>query len=430
MARERRRVVVTGIGAVTPMASNVEDTWKGIVAGRSAVGPTSLFDSSAFPTTFSGEIRDESLITRFASDPELSRAGRNVRFAVVAGEQAFADAGLDKAEIDGRRFGVYLGSGEGPADCIKFANLLARSWTGSEIDTSIFIKAAAETFDNITEIYQEPNTPAGLLARKYGALGPNLTCLTACAASSQAIGEAGAIIRRGDADVMFTGGAHSMIHPFGVAGFNLLHALSERNDAPGRASRPFDKTRDGFVLSEGAAMLILEELSYALSRGAHIYGELLGYGTTGDAYRVTDMHPEGRSARSAMQMALDDAELLPRQVDYINAHGTSTDVNDRIETVAIKEVFGEYGRRVPVSSTKSSLGHLIAAAGAIEAIICLMAIRDGILPPTINYEVPDPDLDLDYVPNAARKADVRVCLSNSFGFGGQNVSIILGRYPL
>ncbi len=430
MAEQRRRVVITGVGAVTPMASNVEDTWKGILAGKSAIASTTLFDASTFPTTFSGQVRDEELVTRFDADAELKFSGRNVRFALTAAQQAFEDAHLHSAEIDKRRMGVYLGAGEGPPDFVKFAQMLCETWTGTAVDTPAFLKLATEHFENLTEVFQEPNVPAGLLARKFSALGPNMTCLTACAASSQAIGEAGCVIRRGDADVMITGGAHSMLHPFGLAGFNLLTALSRRNDAPEKASRPFTKDRDGFVLSEGSAMLVLEELEHAKARGARIYGELLGYGTTGDAYRVTDMHPEGRSAKSAMRMALADAGVSPEDVDYINAHGTSTDVNDRVETVAIKEVFGEHAKSLPVSSTKSSIGHLIASAGAIEAIICLLAIRDGILPPTINYDTPDEALDLDYVPNSARKATVRIALSNSFGFGGQNVSIALGRYPL
>jgi 3-oxoacyl-[acyl-carrier-protein] synthase II len=348
----------------------------------------------------------------------------------VAGQQAFENAGLHTAEFNKGRFGVYLGAGEGPPDWMTFGNLLADSWTGTTTDTAKFLKEAVVRMGALRELFQEPNVAAGILAQRFAALGPNLTCLTACAASSQAIGEAGHIIRRGDADIMLSGGAHSMIHPFSQAGFNLLTALSQRNDAPTKASRPFDRDRDGFILSEGSAMLVLEELYHAEARGARIYGELMGYGTTGDAYRLTDMHPEGRSAKASMRMAIEDAGLLPKDIDYINAHGTSTGVNDRIETVAIKDVFGEYAKSVPVSSIKSMVGHLIASAGAIEAIACLLAIRDGMLPPTINYENPDGELDLDYVPNVARKADVRIALSNSFGFGGQNVALVFGRYPL
>jgi 3-oxoacyl-[acyl-carrier-protein] synthase II len=256
------------------------------------------------------------------------------------------------------------------------------------------------------------------------AQGPNSNCLTACAASSQAVGEATEIIRRGEADVMLSGGAHSMIHPFGVTGFNLLTALSERNDEPQRASRPFDLHRDGFVLGEGAAMVVLEEYERAKARGAHIYGEIAGYGTTADAFRITDTHPEGRGAAACIKMALADAQLSGDAIHYINAHGTSTAVNDRVETLAIRAAFGEGADAIPVSSTKSMTGHLIAAAGATELIICLLALRDNVVPPTINYETPDPACDLDYVPNQARQHRCRAALSNSFGFGGQNITLI------
>jgi 3-oxoacyl-[acyl-carrier-protein] synthase II len=265
------------------------------------------------------------------------------------------------------------------------------------------------------------------VATRFGAEGPNYNCLTACAASSQAVGEATEIIRRGEADVMLSGGAHSMIHPFGVTGFNLLTALSENNEAPQKASRPFDLNRDGFILGEGAAMVVLEDYEHARKRGAHIYGEILGYGTTADAFRITDTHPEGRGAITCMKMALRDAGKNPTDIDYINAHGTSTQVNDKVESLAIKEALGaDVAYKVPVSSTKSMTGHLIAAAGATELIISLMAIRDGVVPPTINYETPDPNCDLDYVPNAAREKKVRTILSNSFGFGGQNIALIAG----
>jgi 3-oxoacyl-[acyl-carrier-protein] synthase II len=270
--------------------------------------------------------------------------------------------------------------------------------------------------------------PAGHLAAMFNAQGPNANCLTACAASSQAIGEATEIIRLGEADVMLSGGAHSMIHPFGLTGFNLLTALSTHNEDPQGASRPFDKNRDGFVLGEGAGMLILEELEHARARGAQIYGEVVGYGSTADAYRITDIHPEGRGATGCIRMALADAKLNPEDVQYVNAHGTSTEVNDKVETAAIKQSFGEQAYKTPVSSTKSMMGHLIAAAGSAEAIVCLLAIRDSLLPPTTNYEEPDPECDLDYVPNAARPARVTNALSNSFGFGGQNISLVFSAF--
>ncbi len=268
--------------------------------------------------------------------------------------------------------------------------------------------------------------PAGHLASLFDAQGPNINCLTACAASSQAVGEATEIIRRGDADLMLSGGTHTMIHPFGVTGFNLLTALSTNNEHPEKASRPFDRDRDGFVLGEGAGMVVLEELEHARKRGAKIYGEIVGYGSTADAFRITDTHPEGRGAIACIKMALADAGI--HRVDYINAHGTSTEVNDKVETLAIKKVFGDEAYKIPVSSTKSMMGHLIAAAGATELIICLLAIRDNVVPPTINYQTPDPDCDLDYVPNAARSQRCDTILSNSFGFGGQNITLIAKRF--
>jgi 3-oxoacyl-[acyl-carrier-protein] synthase II len=274
---------------------------------------------------------------------------------------------------------------------------------------------------------QEPGMSASHLAELFDARGPNFNCLTACAASSQAIGEAVEIIRRGDADVMLSGGTHSMIHPFGVTGFNLLTALSTNNDDPRGASRPFDRDRDGFVLGEGAAMVVLEELEHARQRGARIYGEVTGYGSTADAYRITDTHPEGRGATRCIKLALEDAGLNGDDIHYINAHGTSTSVNDKVETLAIKNAFGEHAYQIPVSSTKSMMGHLIAAAGATELIVCLMAIRDRVLPPTINYQTPDPECDLDYIPNVARQARCDHALSNSFGFGGQNITLIVSR---
>jgi 3-oxoacyl-[acyl-carrier-protein] synthase II len=278
------------------------------------------------------------------------------------------------------------------------------------------------------EAEQAPGTPAGHLASVFGARGPNANCLTACAASSQAIGEAVEIIRRGDADVMLSGGTHSMIHPFGVTGFNLLTALSTRNDEPTRASRPFDRDRDGFILGEGAGMVVLEDLEHARKRGATIYGEVVGYGSTADAFRITDSHDEGRGAIACMREALADARLNPEDVDYINAHGTSTAVNDSIETLAIKKTFGETAYKVPISSTKSMMGHLIAAAGSVEAIVCLLTIRDRTLPPTINLDHPDTNCDLDYIPHEARRKAIDVTLTNSFGFGGQNIALILRRY--
>jgi 3-oxoacyl-[acyl-carrier-protein] synthase II len=307
-------------------------------------------------------------------------------------------------------------------------NMIAQARSNGELDVEKFIKSGLERLDPQQELEQEPNMPSGHLASLFNAQGPNLNCLTACAASSQAIGEATEIIRRGDADVMLSGGAHSMIHPFGVTGFNLLTALSTRNEDPKHASRPFDKNRDGFVLGEGAGMLVLEELERAKTRNAPIYGEVVGYGSSADAYRITDIHPEGRGATACMKMALRDAHLNPDDLQYINAHGTSTVVNDKVETMAIRQVCGVNAKNIPISSIKSMMGHLIAAAGSVEAITCILAIRDDVLPPTLNYQTPDPECDLDYVPNVAREAPVRRALSNSFGFGGQNISLIFAEY--
>ncbi|GIX03595.1 MAG: 3-oxoacyl-[acyl-carrier-protein] synthase 2 [Planctomycetaceae bacterium] len=424
----RRRVVVTGIGCVTPVGNTVEEMWQSLLAGRSGIGRITYFDASKFPTTFAAEVKNYDY-SQYVDDPvRFQYSGRNIRFAIGAACQAVQDAGLRDASIDPGRFGVYLGAGEGQQDFMMMMNMIASSQKDGEIDLERFTRIGLEKLHAQTEMEQEPNMPAGHLASLFNAQGPNLNCLTACAASSQAIGEATEIIRRGEADIMLSGGAHSMINPFGVTGFNLLTALSTFNEDPQRASRPFDKERDGFVLGEGAGMVILEELDHALRRGARIYGEVVGYGSTADAYRITDVHPEGRGAVACMKMALRDAGLNIDDIDYINAHGTSTDVNDRVETYAIKQTFGAQAYNIPVSSIKSMMGHLIAAAGSVEAITCLLCIRDGVIPPTINYRTPDPDCDLDYVPNTAREMKVRRALSNSFGFGGQNVALIFAEY--
>ncbi len=424
----KRRVVITGVGCITPLGNDVKTMWGRLLEGDSGVGPTTLFDASNFPTRISAEVRDFDLAA-FGEDPEQwKNRGRHTRFAVGAAKQAASDAGLADARVEPTRLGIYLGSGEGQQDFGRFSQMMVAALENGQLDVAKFTKRGLEILDPLAELEQEPNMPAGHLAGLFNAQGPNLNCLTACAASSQAIGEAAELIRRGDADVMLSGGAHSMIHPFGVTGFNLLTALSTRNDEPTKASRPFDLNRDGFVLGEGAGMLVLEELEHAKSRRAHIYGELKGFGATADAFRITDTHPEGRGAASCLKMALHDAGANPEDVHYINAHGTSTGVNDRVETLAIKKVFGEQAYRTPVSSTKSMMGHLIAAAGATELIICLMAIRDNVLPPTTNYDTPDPDCDLDYIPNAAREARCDLAVSNSFGFGGQNITLAVSRF--
>ena len=422
----RRRVVITGIGCITPLGLQVDELWENLKRGASGVGKTTIFDAGNFPTQIAAEVKNWD-ITDCGEDAEVWRLrGRHSRFAAGAAKQAVADSGILDA-VDATRFGVYLGAGEGQQDFDGFTRIMTAALQAGELDVATFTRLGLETLEPQAELEQEPNMPAGHLASMFNAQGPNFNCLTACAASSQAIGEAVELIRRGDADAMLSGGAHSMIHPFGVTGFNLLTALSTRNDEPEKASRPFDRHRDGFVLGEGAAMVILEEYEHAKKRGATIYGEILGYGSTADAFRITDTHPEGRGATTCIQLALKDAGLTGDDIDYINAHGTSTSVNDKVETLAIKQSLGERAYKVPVSSTKSMLGHLIAAAGATELIVCLMAIRDNVLPPTINYDTPDPGCDLDYIPNTAREARCDVALSNSFGFGGQNITLVVGK---
>jgi 3-oxoacyl-[acyl-carrier-protein] synthase II len=426
----RRRVVITGMGAITPLGHSVAELYQAQLEGKSGVAPIRLFDAGSFPTKFASEVKDFDL-GGWVRDPQRwDNSGVNTRFALAAAHQALRDAGLLDNGVDPGRCGVYLGSGEGIQDFNYLIFLIGDGYDPQKnvVDGDKFTAGGLRYFHAGREFEQELHTTTGHVAGYFGLEGPNYNCLTACAASSQALGEAAELIRHDDADVMLSGGSHSMIHPLGVTGFNLLTALSTRNDAPAKASRPFDLNRDGFVLGEGSGMLVLEELEHARRRGATIYAELSGYGSTADAFRVTDSHPEGRGAIACMQGALDDAGLTPEAIGYINAHGTSTKVNDSVETVAIKKVFGERAYRVPVSSSKSMLGHLIAAAGAVELITCVMAMRHGVLPPTINYEFPDPECDLDYIPNTPREKRVDHVLSNSFGFGGQNVSLIVSRF--
>ena len=425
----KRRVVVTGLGAVTPLGNDVSTMWQSQLQCRNGVGPITHFDASKFPTKFAAEVRGYDFENQVENPVRFADAGRNVRFAIGAARQAVQDSGIhDSPGFNPARFGVYLGAGEGQQNFFQFMSLVSEAYREGRIDLQNFTESFISRMNPRYELELEPNMPAAHLSSLFNAQGPNLNCLTACAASSQAIGEATEIIRRGEAEMMLSGGAHSMIHPFGVTGFNLLTALSERNESPLTASRPFDLNRDGFVLGEGAGMLLLEELEHAKARGARIYGEILGYGSTADAYRITDIHPEGRGAVACIRMALQDAELNPEEIGYVNAHGTSTRVNDQVETMAVKGGLGEHAWKTPVSSIKSMMGHLIAAAGAVEAITCLLAIRDGVLPPTINYETPDPECDLDYIPNQPRETRIKAALSNSFGFGGQNVALILGGF--
>ncbi|HIQ19718.1 MAG TPA: beta-ketoacyl-[acyl-carrier-protein] synthase II [Planctomycetes bacterium] len=424
----RRRVVITGIGLVTPLGAAAEEVWQRLLAGQSGVDYITHFDASNFPTKIAAEVRNWDLSDVGEDPADWQSQGRHTQFAIGAATKAIRDSGVLDSPLDPARFGVYTGSGEGQQDFDRFTEMMVAGLQTGQLDIVAFTRKGLEILDPVLEMEQEPNIPAAHLASRFNAQGPNVNCLTACAASSQAVGEATEIIRRGEADVMLAGGTHTMIHPFGVTGFNLLTALSTRNDEPAKASRPFDRDRDGFVLGEGAGMVVLEELQRAKARGAPIYGEITGYGSTADAFRITDTHPEGRGAISCMRMALEDGRANLDEIDYINAHGTSTAVNDRVETLAIKQVFGPQAYKIPVSSTKSMVGHLIAAAGASELIYCLLAIRDQVLPPTINYETPDPDCDLDYVPNTAREARCHKVLSNSFGFGGQNITLLVERF--
>lgn len=427
----KRRIVITGRGAITPVGHGVEEAFAAQVAGRSGVAAITLFDASRFPTHFAAEVKDFNL-GRYVDDPQrFKEAGTNTLFALAAARQALDDAGLLGLDgVNATRFGVYLGTGEGALDFHCMLAMTARSYRPEErqADPVALTRIGMAEYCREREYELELHTTPAHLAEQFGLEGPNYNCFTACAAGSQAVGEAAQMIRRGEADLMLTGGSHSMIHPLGVMGFNLLTALSTRNDQPERASRPFDLQRDGFVLGEGAGVLVLEELEHARRRRATIYAELTGYGATADAFRITDSHPEGRGAAACMRAALADAGLNADEIGYINAHGTSTRVNDRSETIAIKTVFGEVAYRTPVSSTKSMLGHMIAAAGPVELITCIEVLRQGVLPPTINYETPDPECDLDYIPNTARATRPRHVLSNSFGFGGQNVALLVSRY--
>ena len=425
----RNRVVITGLGMVAPLGLTVEENWRAILAGKSGVTTTRKFDASTFPTNFSGQVPAFALADYTDHPEEFAQSGCNVHFTVAAAHMAFADSGLRLGQVPPERFGVYFASGEGPADFDAFTRSIGAATKDGQVDTAIYCREGASHYDPIDELEQEPGRAAAHLARLYQAFGPNANTLTACAASTQAVGEALMILRRGDADAMLTGGAHSMIQPFGVMGFNLLTAIAtEPRDHPEKASCPFDKKRSGFVMGEGGSVLILETLDHAVARGARIHAEVLGYGSSADAYRMTDIHPEGRGPLACLEATVRDAGVGREAIDYVSAHGTSTSENDKIETLSLKKFFGARAYQVPVSSVKSSLGHLIAAAGATELITCVLAIRDQILPPTINYEDPDEGLDLDYVPNVARPAKVEVCLSESFGFGGQNDAVIVRRY--
>lgn len=408
------RVVVTGMGAITPLGNDVETFWQNVVAGRSGVGPITLFDASALKTRIAAEVKGFDPEAWFGRK-EARRLDRYAQFALAATQQALQDARLDPGHVDRERVGVILGTGIGGIGSLV-----------QGVET--LMTRGPDRISPFMVPMMLADTAPGLIAIAYGFRGPNMAVITACASGTNAIGEAMNLIRRGDADVVIAGGAEAAILPISVAAFNVMGAISTRNEEPERASRPFDRTRDGFVMGEGAGILVLERLEHAQARGARIYAEVVGYGASADAYHITAPLENGEGAALAMRRALADAGLSPRQVDYINAHGTGTPLNDKSETQAIKAVFGEAAYDVPISSTKSMIGHLLGAAGAVEAIVCIRAITDGVIPPTINYEHPDPECDLDYVPNTARRRPVRVAMSNSFGFGGHNACVIFRRY--
>ena len=416
MPPERRRVAVTGLGAVTPLGEDVGSTWEGMLAGRSGVGPISLFDSDGYRTTIAAEVKGWEPEKHF-DRREVRRLDRFAQFFLVAVRQALEQAGLSYAEDDPEavRAGVVVGAGFGGM--------------GTFIDEIVTLSERGPDRVSPTGVPRIiPNMAAGLASIEHNLLGPVTCVVTACSASANAIGDGAEMIRRGAADVIVAGGSEATITSFGIATFAQARALSSRNDEPHRASRPFDAGRDGFVMGEGGAALVLEELDHALARDAPVLAELTGYGMSADAYHITLPRPGGSGAARAMVNAMEDAELTPSQVGYINAHGTSTEANDATETAAIRIAMGEAADSIPVSSTKSMTGHTLGGAGAVEAVASIMALRDQVLPPTINYEVPDPECDLDYVPNTKREAVVEHALSNSFGFGGHNVSLVFSKY--
>jgi 3-oxoacyl-[acyl-carrier-protein] synthase II len=409
----RRQVVVTGLGAVTPLGNDVPTLWEGLLAGRSGVGPITLFDPSHLGVRIAAEVEDFEPVALFGRR-QARRNDRFTLFALEATRQALEDAGLQFGGEDGREVGVLIGSAIG-----GILTLLE--------NYDVLQASGPHRVSPFMVPMMMPNAASGTVAITYGLRGPNLCVASACATGSHAIGEAAEVIRRGHAQVMICGGSDAVIADLSLAAFKNMGAVSTRNDEPQRASRPFDAERDGFVMGEGAGVLVLESLEHARRRGARVYCELIGYGATADAYHITAPEETGQGAAWAMERALDDAGLVPEAVDYVNAHGTSTLLNDPIETQAIRTVFGSHADRLAVSSTKSMLGHLMGGAGAVEAVACLKSLETGWVHPTINYETPDPECDLDYVPNQARRVEPRVVLSNSFGFGGHNGCLVFRR---
>jgi 3-oxoacyl-[acyl-carrier-protein] synthase II len=414
MEGTKRRVVVTGLGLITPLGTGIQKTWEGIRKGASGIDRITTFDVADFPVQIAGEVKDfdpEDFIER----KEIKKMDVFIQYALSAGSMAIEDAELKITDVNADRVGVIVGAGIGGIQTIeRYHSVLLEN--GQRRISPFFIPML------IT------NLAAGQISMRFGARGPNSCVTTACAAGTHAIGDSFKIIQRGDADAMIAGGSEAAITPLTIAGFANMKALSSRNDTPQKASRPFDMERDGFVIAEGAGIVVLEELESALARRAKIYAEVIGYGMTADAYHMTAPDPEGRGVVNCMRMALRDAGIAPEAIDYINAHGTSTPYNDKHETSAIKHVFGTHAHQLAVSSTKSMTGHLLGAAGGVEAAICALALSEGIMPPTINYEYADPECDLDYVPNHARHTDFEHVISNSFGFGGTNACLVLKKY--
>ncbi len=411
--RDDKKVVITGMGAVTPYGVGVDLLWEGLTAGRSGIKPITSFDTAEFETKIAGEVRGFEP-EDWLDKKEIKKVDRFVQFALAASRLALEDSGLKPEGALADQVGVIIGAGLGGLITIEeFARVLAVK--GPQRISPFYIPKLIA------------NMAPGYISMYFGLKGPNESIVTACATGNHSIGNACRIVQRGEAVAMLCGGTEATITPMGVSGFNALKALSTRNDEPERASRPFELNRDGFVIGEGAGVLVIEELEHARARGARIYAEIVGYGSSADAYHITAPSPDGDGAIRCMKAAIADAGLTAGRISYINAHGTSTKINDQMETIAIKQVFGEDAYRIPVSSTKSMIGHLLGAAGGVEAVVCVKTIQTGVIPPTINYETPDPECDLDYVPNHARRLTVDYALSNSFGFGGTNAALIFGR---
>jgi 3-oxoacyl-[acyl-carrier-protein] synthase II len=414
MAMDKRRVVITGVGAVTPVGNTADEFWAALVAGRSGIGPITRFDTTGYATRIAGELKGFDPL-KYIDKKDDRKFDRFLKYAVACAVMAVEDAGITTDRVDATRFGVLVGSGIGGIETL-LDNYETLRTKGPDRVSPFFVPMIIV------------NMASGVISMRFGAKGPNSSVVTACASGNHAIGDATKIIERGDADVMIAGGSEAIIIPLTIAGFCQMKAMSTRNDDPTRASRPFDAERDGFVCGEGGGLVVLESLEHARKRDARVYAEVVGYGMTGDAHHMTAPDPEGDGAARAMAAALRDAALEPSAVGYINAHGTSTPYNDKFETIAIKRVFGAHAKKLAVSSTKSMTGHLLGAAGGIEAIATAFTLHHGVMPPTMNYEKPDPDCDLDYVPNQARKQDVEVALSNAFGFGGTNATLAFRKY--